>query len=125
MIELYPTMWSLSCHFAEGDTVDLSRDAYSPRDFNGHGSHTASTAGGNHDVPVDIPGVPQSLLGRASGMAPRARISAYKGLWYSGQKYPGGDYGTVVDLLAALEEAVSKYSTVKYIQVQHNWKLFV
>ena len=30
----------------------------SPRDYNGHGSHTASTAGGNHGVPATINGAP-------------------------------------------------------------------
>lgn len=47
----------------------------SPRDFDGHGSHTASTAAGNHNVPAVINGVE---VGRASGMAPAARLSAYK-----------------------------------------------
>ena len=42
------------------------------------------------------------------GMAPRARIAAYKGLWTSGTLYPGSDYGTAVDLLAALDDAVSE-----------------
>ena len=87
--------------------MDLEKDLYSPRDFNGHGSHTASTAGGNHGVPLVIPGLADNI-GSISGMAPRARIAAYKGLWFSGRKFPGGDYGTVVDLLAALEEAVSE-----------------
>jgi hypothetical protein len=62
---------------------------YSPRDSNigsngvstghgGHGDHTASTAAGNAGVPVVIGGVP---MGEASGMAPRARIAAYKICW--------------------------------------------
>jgi hypothetical protein len=62
---------------------------YSPRDSNigsngintghgGHGDHTASTAAGNAGVPVVIGGVP---MGDASGMAPRARVAAYKICW--------------------------------------------
>ncbi len=51
----------------------------SPRDdlppLGGHGDHTASTAAGNSLVPVVIQGV---NFGLASGMAPRARIAAYK-----------------------------------------------
>ena len=51
----------------------------SPRDdlppLGGHGDHTASTAAGNSLVPVSINGV---NFGLASGMAPRARIAAYK-----------------------------------------------
>jgi hypothetical protein len=41
----------------------------SVRDYNGHGSHTASTSGGNHAVAVTGPG---AVLGTVSGMAPRA-----------------------------------------------------
>ena len=55
---------------------------YSPRDsvagptgHGGHGSHTASTAGGNSGAPVALGGNP---VGTASGIAPRARIAAYK-----------------------------------------------
>ena len=62
---------------------------YSPRDSNigsngistghgGHGDHTASTAAGNSNVAVVINGVP---MGQASGIAPRARVAAYKVCW--------------------------------------------
>jgi len=44
----------------------------------GHGTHTASTSGGNSLNPVTING---AAAGNASGMAPRARISAYKVCW--------------------------------------------
>ena len=55
---------------------------FSPRDsvggatgHGGHGSHTSSTAGGNSNAPVSVSGI---NLGTASGIAPRARIAAYK-----------------------------------------------
>ena len=55
---------------------------FSPRDsvagptgHGGHGSHTASTAGGNSGAPVSLGG---NYVGTASGIAPRARIAAYK-----------------------------------------------
>ena len=55
---------------------------FSPRDSvagpNGHGDHgsqTAPTAGGNSGAPVTLGG---NYVGTASGIAPRARVAAYK-----------------------------------------------
>jgi hypothetical protein len=64
-------------YYDTGATV-LPFEFRSPRDYDGHGSHTASTAGGNHGVPASINGAP---VGEISGMAPQARIAAYKALW--------------------------------------------
>lgn len=79
----------------------------SPRDADGHGSHTASTAGGNAGVAAILSG---ASAGTVSGMAPRARIAAYKACWNSDYKNPeGGDeagcfYG---DTMAAIDAAVT------------------
>ncbi|MBM7842732.1 S8 family serine peptidase [Herpetosiphon giganteus] len=48
-------------------------EAKSPMDQSGHGTHTATTAGGN--------GGTVSPFGTVSGVAPRARIIAYKVCW--------------------------------------------
>ena len=66
----------------------------------GHGSHTASTAGGNAMVPASNNGVP---LGSVSGMAPRARIAAYKVCW-GGQGCAGSN--TVAAVEAAIADGV-------------------
>ncbi|CAI0412171.1 unnamed protein product [Linum tenue] len=68
----------------------------SPRDSEGHGSHTASTAAGNIVTPA-------SLLGLASGTArggvPSARIAVYKICWEDGC--------WDVDILAAFDDAIA------------------
>jgi len=88
---------------------------YSPRDsvggvlaHGGHGDHTASTAAGNSLAPVVISGIP---FGPASGMAPRARVAAYKVCWTF--DFPAATDGTgsrnscfTSDLMKAIDDAV-------------------
>ena len=81
-------------------TAKFPLEYVSARDSNGHGSHTASTAGGDNDVPFVING---NLLGNGSGMAPNARIAAYKALWNTGSTASG----TTSDLVAAINDAVA------------------
>lgn len=66
----------------------------SPRDSNGHGSHTASTAAGRY-VTMNYKGL---AGGGARGGAPMARIAVYKTCWDS------GCYDA--DILAAFDDAV-------------------
>ena len=68
----------------------------SARDDDGHGTHTASTAAGNQDVMAEALGIDR---GTVSGIAPRARVIAYKGLGNL------GGYGS--DLAAAIDQAVA------------------
>ena len=74
----------------------------SPRDYNGHGTHTSSTAGGNHDVTLTGPA---AIFGTASGMAPRARIAMYKALWSTQDGATASGYNS--DLVAAIDQAVA------------------
>jgi hypothetical protein len=77
----------------------IQNDYKSARDFHGHGSHTASTAAGNYDVPVTGDA---ATFGTISGMAPRARIAVYKVCW-------NGDDGGCAnsDSVAAIDQAVA------------------
>ncbi|KAK9706365.1 hypothetical protein RND81_07G119400 [Saponaria officinalis] len=76
-------------------SLNASVDFLSPFDAVGHGSHVAATAAGNNGVPVVVDGF---FYGKASGMAPRARIAVYKAI------YP--TVGTLTDVLAAIDQAV-------------------
>ncbi|KAJ7516764.1 hypothetical protein O6H91_22G070100 [Diphasiastrum complanatum] len=68
----------------------------SPRDAEGHGSHTASTAGGSSVKHASLFGLAE---GTARGGTPTARIAAYKVCWFGSC--------TDADILAAFDEAVA------------------
>ncbi|HEX7222388.1 MAG TPA: S8 family serine peptidase, partial [Candidatus Limnocylindrales bacterium] len=79
----------------------LPHEFMSPRDYNGHGTHTASTAGGNENVATTGA---SALFGSVSGIAPRARIAAYKVCWDNGAGGCGANSG---DSVAAIDQAVA------------------
>jgi subtilisin family serine protease len=83
-----------------GIDAQLPWEFNSPRDLGGHGTHTATTAGGNNNV--TITGTP-AALGKMSGIAPRARIAAYKVCWETGE---GGSCFSS-DSVAAIDQAVA------------------
>jgi hypothetical protein len=75
----------------------------SPRDGDGHGSHTASTAAGNAGVTATIGG---NDLGEISGVAPASKISSYKVCWSGPDPASQDDDGCAgADLVAAIEQA--------------------
>ncbi|MGQ0586786.1 MAG: S8 family peptidase [Gammaproteobacteria bacterium] len=94
----------IGCQFyADGfGAANRASDEYlSCRDSDSHGTHTATTAGGNHGVSASINGI---TLGTVSGMAPRARLSIYKTCW----RAPGATatcFGS--DRAAAIDQAVA------------------
>jgi subtilisin family serine protease len=72
----------------------------SPRDGGSHGSHTASTAGGNSGVHAVVNGID---LGVISGMAPKARLSIYKSCYGDGLT----SACFTSDSVAAIDQAVA------------------
>lgn len=79
----------------------LSKSEYrSARDFNGHGTHTASTAVGSSVKNASFFGIAQ---GTARGGAPRARLAVYKICWSVGM----GTKCTEADIMAAFDDALS------------------
>ncbi|XP_019415781.1 PREDICTED: subtilisin-like protease SBT2.2 [Lupinus angustifolius] len=72
-----------------------TQDYASPFDGDGHGTHTASVAAGNHGIPVIVAG---HHFGNASGMAPRSHIAVYKALYKSFG-------GFAADVVAAIDQA--------------------
>lgn len=77
-------------------------DYDSPRDGDGHGTHTASTAAGNTGVQAVIGG---RDFGKVSGVAPAAKIAAYKACWQGIDAATTGCFTS--DLLAALDAAIT------------------
>ncbi len=83
-----------------GIDAQLPWEFNSPRDYGGHGTHTATTAGGNANVPATGA---VAVFGTVNGIAPRARIAAYKVCWQTGA---GGSCFTS-DSVAAIDQAVA------------------
>lgn len=73
----------------------------SPRDADGHGTHIATTIAGN---PV-VASLFGTRVGRIAGIAPRARVAAYKACWLE----PGAVRAScsLSDLVAAIDDAVA------------------
>ena len=74
----------------------------SPRDGDGHGSHTSSTAAGNFGNEASIDGTD---YGNISGVAPAAKIAMYKACWTATIDELTGC--STIDLVAAINQAVT------------------
>ncbi|XP_047312926.1 subtilisin-like protease SBT5.6 [Impatiens glandulifera] len=106
-MEPVPSIWKGKCqtgyeaHFGSLNTTEEYR---SPRDKNGHGTHTASTVGGRRVHNVSAIG--GFALGTVSGGVPLVRLAIYKVCWLP----PGSKGGTAclpADTLAAIEAALN------------------
>lgn len=88
--------FSKGYRMAIGANPNRSREAESPRDVDGHGTHTASTAAGAHVANASLLGY---ASGVARGMATHARLAAYKVCWKI------GCFSS--DILAGMERAIN------------------
>ncbi|CAL9124207.1 unnamed protein product [Musa acuminata var. zebrina] len=81
---------------ATSGRMNESSELRSPRDTDGHGTHTASIAAGRYVFPASTLGYARGV---AAGMAPKARLAAYKVCWAA------GCFDS--DILAAFDAAVA------------------
>ncbi|KAG6516975.1 hypothetical protein ZIOFF_020351 [Zingiber officinale] len=82
------------------DPAELEKDFLSPRDFNGHGTITASVAAGSIVHGANFHSL---AAGVARGGAPRARLAVYKAVWGSARGTGAANSATV---LAAIDDAI-------------------
>ncbi len=86
-----------------GVTAKFPQEFNSPKDADGHGTHTASTSGGNEGV--STAGSVAAAFGTINGIAPRARVAIYKACWGSTGQVGTGCY--TPDTVAAIDQAVA------------------
>lgn len=80
-----------------GGGINETIEFKSPRDADGHGTHTASTAAGRHAFKASMQGY---AAGIAKGVAPKARLAVYKVCWRNAGCFDS-------DILAAFDAAVT------------------
>lgn len=78
-----------------------SSESLSPRDVTGHGTQVASVAAGNAGVSITT----DDESGAFGGVAPQARVAAYKACWSAPD--PADDGCSTADLVTAIDRATA------------------
>ncbi|KAK9077181.1 hypothetical protein SSX86_005517 [Deinandra increscens subsp. villosa] len=97
--------------FSEGmkhlkEKINTTDDYDSPRDYEGHGTHTSSTAVGSRVQYADYFGYAK---GTATGIAPKARLAMYKVLFLD-NSYDAAASDTLAGMDQAIEDGVDLMS---------------
>ncbi|XAR72707.1 Tripeptidyl-peptidase II [Bertholletia excelsa] len=86
-----------NCGPGIGGGINKTIEFMSPRDADGHGTHTASTAAGRYAFQANMLGYAPGI---AKGVAPKARLAVYKVCWKNSGCFDS-------DILAAFDSAVN------------------
>lgn len=89
-----------------------SSESLSPRDTIGHGTQVASVAAGNAGVSVRMG---ERHLGDFGGVAPQARVAAYKACWSAPD--PADDGCATADVVSAIDQATADHVDVLNLAV--------
>ncbi|CAL5409097.1 unnamed protein product [Camellia sinensis] len=99
--------------------LNNAEDYLSPRDKDGHGTHTASIVGGRRVMNASAIG--GFAHGTASGGAPLVRLAIYKACWPTpGQPKSDGNTCLDDDILAAIDDAIADGVQVLSISLGSN-----
>ncbi|RVW29584.1 Subtilisin-like protease SBT5.6 [Vitis vinifera] len=102
--KLIGARYYLKGYESDNGPLNTTTDYRSPRDKDGHGTHTASTVAGRRVHNVSALGY---APGTASGGAPLARLAIYKVCWpIPGQTKVKGNTCYEEDMLAAIDDAM-------------------
>ncbi|KAJ8545373.1 hypothetical protein K7X08_017956 [Anisodus acutangulus] len=104
--KLIGARYYLKSYEANFGPLNETRDFRSPRDVDGHGTHTAATVGGRRVANASAIG--GFAKGTATGGAPNVRIAIYKVCWpVPDQSLAEGNTCLTDDVLAAFDDAIA------------------
>ncbi|KAI3926606.1 hypothetical protein MKW98_014253 [Papaver atlanticum] len=95
----------LKAYEASNGRLNTTAEYRSPRDHDGHGTHTSSTVAGR--TVANVSAIGGFARGTASGGAPLARLAIYKVCWpVPNQPKANGNTCSEADMLAAIDDAI-------------------